>query len=215
MNFWLATTNNNKIKEIKNILHIYHEEKKKRLFVIESLNSLKNYKSPEETGSSFQANAKIKAEALLEHLKSTALFKKPLAILAEDSGLGLESLNGDPGVRSARYSGEKASDESNNKLLLKNLENQKNRKARYSSALYFLFLGIEKEERADFLAHCEGEITHQERGKGGFGYDPLFVPKGEDKTFAELPFDFKQKLSHRRKALNQWLKYMEKQGFFL
>lgn len=217
MELWLATTNRSKIKEIKDIIQELSEGafKKNRLrqlpFIIRTLKDIENFISPEETGSSFKENAKIKSRHLLSFLKNQKRLNPPLGILAEDSGLAVECLNGAPGVRSARYSGPKASDKSNNIQLLKNLKSQKNRKARYICALSFLFIH-QKGDMSDlfFEASCEGQIAYSERGAGGFGYDPLFISEGQTQTFAELPSLFKQKLSHRRKAVELWLREMEK-----
>lgn len=221
MQLYLATTNINKIKEIKNFLYssfkTFHNSSpfKKQIlkthFFVKSLEDLRNYKSVEETGSSFKENASLKSRHLLNQLKEMGLFESPLSILAEDSGLEVKSLSGAPGIYSARYSGFKANDKKNNELLLKNLKGQKNRKARYVCALSFLFIKGSKVTEKLFEAYCEGKIGYEERGKGGFGYDPVFIPKGGTKTFGELDFQGKQELSHRKKALQKWKGYMEAQ----
>ena len=210
---WIATTNHNKIKEIKNIIHLFYKNYSKgtelsKFLFLKSTKDLKNYSPPEETGVYFTDNAKIKSRHLLNNLMEQRTLTQPLGILSEDSGLEVESLNGAPGIYSARYSGPQATDRENNKLLLKKLENQTNRRARYTCALSFLFIEEERESSKLFEAHCEGQIAHQEKGYGGFGYDSLFIPRGQTQTFATLPPDFKQKLSHRRKALEQCLEHM-------
>lgn len=216
MTLYLATTNSNKIKEIKEILQKLFEVKKensvfkiqtlKGLFDIKSLESLENYSPPEEKGLSFKDNALIKSECLLNYLRNREMLESFSCILAEDSGLEVDCLNGAPGVYSARYSGLESNDEKNNKLLLKNLRGQNNRSARYVCVLSFLLCRQKEVKSHIFSAVCEGAIAKEEKAKGGFGYDPLFIPDGETKTFAELPKEFKQSISHRRKALEIWAK---------
>ena len=217
--FYLATTNSNKIKEIEGFLcpikffSSFLQISKANL-LIKSLKDLENYKPVEETGVTFKENAILKSRHLLKDLKKRGLLPSPLWILAEDSGLEVESLVGAPGIYSARYSGPNANDRRNNQLLLKNLKNHKNRKARYVCALSFILVREAKTNEEFFEGCCEGKIAHEERGKGGFGYDPLFIPKGETKTFGELTFQFKQEISHRKKALKKWQKYLEEKKFF-
>ena len=197
MKLYLATTNNNKIKEILNFIHSFFEvlsssldnqQSSKQALLVKNLKNLQNYKSPKEHGISFRENANIKSQSLLNYLIDKNQLETPLGILAEDSGLEVKALNGDPGIFSARYSGLTANNQKNNKYLIENLKNQKNRKARYVCALSFLFLSGGKKVSKTFEAYCKGEIAYQEKGRGGFGYDPLFIPKGETKTFGELPF---------------------------
>lgn len=213
---YLATTNRNKIKEISSFIEAFLKGaflfKQEPALVIKSLRDVSGYPSPEENGSSFQENANIKSLALLEHLKEQGQIEDLFGILSEDSGLEVCALQGAPGLFSARYSGPQATDKKNNRLLLQKMENQKNRKARYACALSFLFLKSEKEIVKNWTAYCEGNIDFQERGQGGFGYDPLFIPLGEKKTFGELPFEFKQKISHRTQALQKWTSYLLDSG---
>ncbi len=213
MHIYLATTNLNKIKEIKNFIRNFFKGSlgNKTNLMIKSLNDFEDYSPAKETGLSFKENANLKSKYLLHYLTNKNLFKPSFGILAEDSGLEVESLDGAPGIYSARYSGPAGNDKKNNELLLKNLKHQVNRKARYVCALSFLFVSKIKTTGTFFEAYCEGAVDWEEKGKEGFGYDPLFIPKGEAKTFGELPFSFKQKVSHRRKALEQWLKYIKKQ----
>ena len=212
--FYLATTNSNKIKEIKSFLRSIKffassSQVSKANSLIKSLKNLKNYSPVKEIGLSFKENAILKSSHLLNDLSKRGLLLKPLGILAEDSGLEVKSLAGAPGIYSARYSGLKANDKRNNQLLLKNLKNHKNREARYVCVLSFIFVKNSNSIEKTFEGYCKGEIVYKERGRGGFGYDPLFIPKGETKTFAELSFQFKQEISHRKKALKKWQKYLE------
>ena len=209
---YFATTNSNKIKEIQEFLDSSVEvwNNRQRTFEIKSLKDVKAYIPPEETGQFFRDNAFIKSHHLFRALAEQSLLIEPLGILAEDSGLEVKSLKGEPGIYSARYSGPKATDRENNRLLLEKLKGEKNRKARYVCSLSFLLIKNGETVHKSFEDCCEGSIACQERGKGGFGYDPLFIPKGEAKTFGELPFAFKQKISHRTRALNQWKDDMNK-----
>ena len=202
------------------------------------------YLPPEETGLSFKENARIKSSHLLTFLKDIPLkLPGPLWILGEDSGLEVIALKGRPGIYSARYSGPEATDQKNNRLLLKNLRGQENRTARYVCALSCqrlpfpdgesfslpenrVFDKTEKiglpsaktqdhkkgagkplsEKEGIFEGFCHGSIALEERGGGGFGYDPVFIPRGETKTLGELPSEFKEKISHRVQALKQFTK---------
>lgn len=214
MKLYLATTNLNKIKEIKQFLNnyfkvceedsSYQKADKKQPVLIKSLKDFPDYLSPEETGLSFQENAHIKSSSLFQYLKSKGLLSDSIGILAEDSGLELEALQGAPGIYSARYAGEPADDKKNNSFLLKKMKNKVSRKASYSCVLSFLFFQNNKIQQKIFSGICKGSLAKQERGERGFGYDPLFIPQFQDKTFGELPSEFKQKHSHRTKALEQW-----------
>ncbi|MDQ3000426.1 MAG: RdgB/HAM1 family non-canonical purine NTP pyrophosphatase [Fibrobacterota bacterium] len=164
----------------------------------------------EETGDTFVANAFIKANAL-------AAFS-PHPVLADDSGVQVDALGGEPGIYSARYSTLDSGPQSlwvdpsgnplpqpaaNRAKLLKAMEGQANRSARFRCVLCYLVPG---KEAAFFEGVCEGEIIHEERGSSGFGYDSIFIPKGHTRTFAELPEDVKDALSHRGKAAALFLK---------
>lgn len=115
--------------------------------------------------------------------------------MAEDSGLIVPALNGEPGVFSARYAGEPSNDERNNQKLLKEIADISNKSAYYYSIICLLL----NDEVHYFDGKCEGSITLSPRGDGGFGYDPLFIPSGYDQTFGELPLSIKNSLSHRER----------------
>ena len=123
---------------------------------------------------------------------------------SEDTGLEVDSLNGEPGVRSARYAGDEANNENNIKKLLHNLEGNLNRNARFRTVIsliidneYFLFEGI-----------CEGVITNEIKGNKGFGYDAVFIPNGDVKTFGEMDLVEKNKYSHRKKAIFKLIEFI-------
>jgi len=162
----------------------------------------------EETGDTFVANARLKAEAL------AALSPHP--VLADDSGLEVEALGGAPGVYTARYAAAEAwidptgkplaQAAANRAKLLKTLEGVDRRRARFRCVLCYLVPG---HEPAFFEGVCEGNIALKESGEGGFGYDPLFIPLGHEKSFGELPAGVKDAISHRGQAATAFLDYLE------
>ena len=189
MKIVIASDNPGKIKEFKEIFSCFNFDiiSKRQAGVLDEV---------EETGNSFKQNAILKA---------TAIFKKTkLPTIADDSGLEVFALNNEPGIFSARYSQtktEKATDEKNNLKLLKEMEDKKNKKARYVCALCFI---NSKGKVFNILETVEGKIATKQQGENGFGYDPLFL-YGE-KTFAQIPSKIKNKISHRAKAVKKLLK---------
>jgi XTP/dITP diphosphohydrolase len=129
---------------------------------------------------------------------------------SEDTGLEVEALNGEPGVKSARYAGEEKSFDKNIEKLLKKLEGIANRKARFRTVIS-LIIG-EKENL--FEGICEGTIAYDKKGKYGFGYDPIFVPAGSVHTFAEMEIEEKNQFSHRKKATDKLIAYLSEQNSF-
>lgn len=146
---------------------------------------------PAETGMTFKENALIKARH--------AFAATGIATLADDSGLEVDWLDGEPGIYSARYAGEGATDRENLDKLLGKLTGipSRERQARFRCTVALV---AEKSERTSSGA-CEGHLINQPRGSSGFGYDPIFVPDGYSETFAELPPETKNQISHRAKAL--------------
>ncbi len=134
-------------------------------------------------------------------------------MLADDSGLEVDTLGGAPGVRSARYSGPSATDESNRQMLARELQRvvgptyAQPQPARFRCAVAVAWDG---EVAKQFDGTVEGAVVHPARGEGGFGYDPVFVPTGYKETFAELPAEVKNRLSHRGKAMRQTLDFLRK-----
>lgn len=147
---------------------------------------------PEETGDTFEANARIKAEAWCA--------ATGLPALADDSGLEVEALGGAPGIRSARYAGAHGDTAANNAKLLRELAGHTDRSARFVCALA---LALPGRPTRTLRGVCEGRIAESASGAGGFGYDPLFVPEGHDRSFADLPAEVKATLSHRARAFAQ------------
>ena len=155
---------------------------------------------PPETGETFAENALIKARAAAEATGGPAI--------ADDSGIAAAALGGRPGVRSARYAGECASDEQNLQKLLDEVPDDGDRSVAYVCALAYVDPG--GEERV-FEARCEGTLAHEPRGDGGFGYDPAFLPADRDdgRTMAELTPDEKHAISHRGRAARLLLDWLE------
>ena len=151
----------------------------------------------EETGTTISENAIIKVREIRKHTDKI--------IIADDTGLFVQALNGEPGVFSARYAGQNATFEENNKKLLKALGNKENRSAVFECVIA---LSMPDGEEKIFIGQVAGKITEEYAGAGGFGYDPIFIPAGMDKTYAELRDEEKDKLSHRAKALAELKKYL-------
>ncbi len=187
----IASTNSHKVEEIKAYLQKFNINAL-------SLNDVDEITPPEETGATFLENAELKARYYAEKLN--------MPVLADDSGLCVYALKNEPGVKSARYSGEEVDDKRNNELLLKNLEKAKSRNASFQCVI--ALANPVKKVLTFFVGRCEGEIASNYKGSDGFGYDPLFVPEGSTKTFAELSFEEKNKISHRGVALRGLEKYL-------
>lgn len=194
MSLLIASRNLHKIREFKEILKSFLE------IDLLTLRDFPSYKPPEETGSSFEENAILKATHAASSLG--------LATIADDSGLVVPALNGKPGIFSARYAGENATDKENRKKLLLDMQDilEEDRFAYYHCTIAFA-LPDSLEKCAE--GKCEGSLLTEEKGGGGFGYDPLFVKHEYRKTFAELEEHIKNRISHRRKALDKILPLLE------
>ncbi len=180
-----ATKNMGKFKEVK---HIFKDS----MVNLVSLNELDDVPEIIESGETFEENARIKAEVIFN--------KFGVPVIADDSGISVDQLDGRPGVYSARYSGEGATDEANNEKLLCELKNfPEPHSAKFvCSAVYF-----DGEKFLTAYGEVKGRIIKSPRGKNGFGYDPLFLPDGFDRTSGELELDEKNRISHRAKAFNK------------
>lgn len=184
----LASQNRNKLKEIKAILGKYGMDT-----VARDDAGLPTFEI-EETGETFEENSYLKAKTIMDIAGCPTI--------ADDSGIEVDALGGEPGVYSARYAGEDCTYEDNNIKLLGALEGvpDEQRTARFVSVITMLFPDGEK---IVARGEIEGHIIHESRGKGGFGYDPLFIPDGQTRTFAEMSPEEKNKISHRAKALER------------
>lgn len=189
MTLVLATHNPGKIAELRSMLHELPVE------VVAIGDVMPSFAPPVEDAETFEGNAYKKARAVAEATQ--------LVSIADDSGLVVDALGGRPGVRSARYAREGATDAENNSLLLQQLSEVEDpaRSARFRCVIAMVdpFVGLDHAVYAE--GRCEGTITKSPRGESGFGYDPLFVVSGIGRTFAELAHTEKNKLSHRGKAL--------------
>lgn len=189
MKLVFASNNKNKIAEIKKLLP--------NTIQLLSLADIGCHEDIAETANTIEGNAQLKANYVKKHYHYNCF--------ADDTGLEVEALNGAPGVFSARYAGEHKNDTDNIKKLLLNLSETKNRKAQFKTVIS---LCLDNQE-FNFTGICKGEITTQPAGIKGFGYDPIFTPEGYQETFAEMPQDEKNKISHRGKALQKLLAFLE------
>lgn len=193
----IASGNKGKIREIKDLLKDLDVE-------VLGLNDvgLQNVEEPEETGSTFAENSLIKAKYYAK--------KSGYPTLADDSGLCVEALNGDPGIYSARWAGVNKDFSYAMDLIKSKLDevNAVDYSANFTCVITLYNPSTENVEY--FKGVVEGELTFPPRGDGGFGYDPIFIPKDYDKTFAELSLEIKQKISHRANALKKLKEYLGK-----
>lgn len=184
----IATKNKGKLNDIKEIFKDLDIE-------ILSFLDFENSPNVEETGKTFEENAKLKAKACFEQYG--------IPSIGDDSGLVVEQLNGNPGIYSARYSGENASDQLNNQKLLDELK-------RFSEPHRAKFVCIasfyDGKKFINAYGEVNGRIISEHRGQNGFGYDPLFIPNGYTLTFGELSIEEKNKISHRSVAFKKLLK---------
>jgi len=186
----IASTNIHKIREFRAMLKSFPR------FDLLSLCDFPQYVPPEETGQTFEENAVLKAVHASKTLHRW--------VIADDSGLVVPALNGAPGIYSARYAGNNATDLDHRKKLLEQMRHllEEDRNAYYECCIAVASpTGMKKCTRGT----CEGTLLSQERGGSGFGYDPLFVKHGYNKSFAELEESTKNRISHRRKALDKIL----------
>lgn len=190
----IATNNVHKLKEIRAIL-----ENDRRRFI--SMQEANIHTDPEETGTTFEENALIKARA--------ACKASGLPAMADDSGIAVDALGGAPGIHSARYC--EGSDEDRVYFLLKNMENVPDgqRGGRFVSSIACVF-----PDGTEFTVQgeCFGEILREMRGQGGFGYDPVFYDPNEGATFAQIPQERKNQISHRFRALMKMKAQLEQRG---
>ena len=154
-----------------------------------------------ETGTTLEENSAIKARVVADYISANGLAVD--GIFADDTGLEIDALNGAPGVYTARWAGEPAA---NRKKALAELTGQSNRAAQFRTVITF----IDRENEMQVSGIVRGRIATEEYGDGGFGYDPLFIPEGYDKTFAELPAEIKNSISHRGRALAALVKALQR-----
>ncbi len=184
-----ATNNEHKVIEVRSVL--------KEIFEIISLKEAGIEIDIPEPYSSLKENAFQKASIIYQLTRKNCF--------AEDTGLEVEVLNGEPGVKSARYAGEERSFAKNINKLLSKLKNKENRKAQFRTVVCLIENGKEK----IFEGICKGTIIAIRRGDSGFGYDPVFIPDGSSNTFAEMSMEEKNRFSHRTKAIEKLTSYLK------
>lgn len=193
MKLCFATNNQNKLKEAKDIAG--------NDFQILSLADINCFEELPETQPTIEGNSLQKAEFVFQNYK--------VACFADDTGLEVAALNGEPGVYSARYAGEHKSSSDNIDLLLKRLSSQSDRKAKFRTVI--TLVGVEKGP-VYFEGTVNGTIISERRGDSGFGYDPIFIPDGYSKTYAEMTLQEKSALSHRAIAVKKLEQYLSRQS---
>ena len=189
MKFVFATNNQHKLNELQAILGDHFE--------LLSLKDIGCFEEIPEEQPTLEGNARQKAFYVYE--------KFGFPCFADDTGLEIEALNGEPGVYSARYAGEAKDPQANMDKVLTKLKNEDNRKARFRTVISLILDGEEKQ----FEGIVEGEIIREKRGDSGFGYDPVFLPVGYNKTFAEMSLADKNQISHRARAVQNLVEYLK------
>tara|TARA_B110000305_G_C19258964_1_gene548555 strand:- start:48 stop:623 length:576 start_codon:yes stop_codon:yes gene_type:complete len=190
MKLIFASSNKNKFLEIEKLI-----PKKIKLGNLQELNF---YDEIPENENTIEENAAFKAKFICSNFN--------VNVFADDTGLEVQSLNGRPGVHSARYAGSECNTEKNITKLLNELKNNKNRKARFKTIIALIL----NNKFYQFEGIINGEILSSKKGNKGFGYDPIFKPDGYDKSFAELSIEIKNKISHRAIAVNKLIDFINK-----
>lgn len=188
MNLCFATNNANKLKEIQELVNTE--------YAILSLADIGCTDELSETRDTIEGNSAQKAEYIWEHFKTNCF--------ADDTGLEVTALNGEPGVYSARYAGPACLAEDNINLLLNKLQGVKDRRAAFRTCITLIINGEQKQ----FEGKVEGEILAERHGAKGFGYDPIFKPTGSNKSFAEMTMEEKNSISHRALAVKALISYL-------
>ncbi len=186
----LATNNKHKVSELKPLLEGRYE--------LSTLEQIGCFEELPETTDTLEGNSLQKAQYLFDHYK--------LACISDDSGLEVEALNGEPGVYSARYAGPQRDSDDNIDLLLSKLKSQTNGKARFRAVITLI---NELGNPMLFEGIVNGHIINERRGTDGFGYDPVFIPDGYEQTFAELPLEVKNTISHRARAVQKLFSFLK------
>ena len=188
MKIIFATNNKNKVEEIKHLSH-----QKFEIFTLQEVGIDIDIPEPHDT---LEANATEKSSTIYK-LTNEAVF-------SEDTGLEVEALNGAPGVKSARYAGEGRNMQDNIDKLLAELKDKPTRAAQFRTVVSLIIGGKEYQ----FEGICKGHITHEMDGSNGFGYDPVFIPEGSNATFANMDITEKNKFSHRKKAVQKLIDFL-------
>lgn len=192
----LATSNAHKTEEVAAMLGANWQ--------VTDLRNHPEIVTPEETGTTFEENAIIKAKSASAALPS-------MLVMADDSGLEVDALNGAPGVRSARFAGEDATDERNRAELRRQLRERSRNPGQSFPGRFRCCLVVVKDGEVLHTTHgtVDGRVTVTAQGKGGFGYDSMFIPEGQKKSFGVLPPEIKNELSHRARAMESMQKWLQ------
>lgn len=199
MKLVFASNNKHKLEEVCQILPTSVE--------VVSLREIGFLQEIDETGETLEANSALKAREVWNWLAEHDLIQGVDGVFADDTGLEIVALNGAPGVRTARWAGDEAKDFNNRQKALQELSGISNRNARFRTVVT-LIMG-NKEQQVEGIV--SGKIALQEEGEGGFGYDPVFIPEGYEKTFASLPVEVKNSISHRARAMEELRKLIDNQ----
>lgn len=189
MNICFATNNKHKLEEVAQML-----PSSIKLLTLSEIGCNEDISETKET---IEGNSEQKAQFIFE--------KYHIPCFADDTGLEVEILNGEPGVKSARYAGEPSNSENNIQKLLKNLADKNDTKARFKTCITYI---NQRGEQFQFLGIINGKIITEKRGTNGFGYDSVFIPEGYEQTFAQMDSSIKNKISHRAIATNKLVDFL-------
>jgi XTP/dITP diphosphohydrolase len=189
----IATRNSHKSAEIRSMIG--------DRFEVRNATDFPAFPEIEETGTTFLENARLKALGISSRVEGW--------VLSDDSGLEVDALDGAPGVWSSSFGGEEGNHGKNNARLIAEMQGKPDRRARFRCTMV---LARDGAEQANFSGTVEGKLVDSLHGTGGFGYDPLFIPGGYDRTFAELGDEIKNTLSHRSRALAKVVDFLNEQG---
>jgi XTP/dITP diphosphohydrolase len=192
-----ATQNKHKIEEINHVLNMKVFQEQTRQWNIIGLAEIGCFEDIPETSDTLEGNALQKAKYVLDNYGHDCF--------ADDTGFEIDFLGGKPGVYSARYAGPQRNFDDNIHKVLEELKDQKNRKSRFRTVIALLL----DSKQYFFEGRIEGSVIHEKRGTGGFGYDPVFVPDGYNKTFAEMGLDEKNQISHRALAVKKLIDFLK------
>lgn len=190
MKLVFASNNQHKLQEVRQILPAH--------ITIMSLKDIGFCEEIDEIGDTLEENSALKAQTIWQWIKDKKMILEVDGVFADDTGLEIDALGGKPGVRTARWAGEDCNDAANRIKVLEQLRDKDNREAQFRTVVTL----ITKENTLQVEGIVRGYINEREEGEGGFGYDPVFVPEEYDKTFASLPTEVKNSISHRARALD-------------
>ena len=191
MKLVFASNNKHKLEEVRQILPANVE--------VISLREIGFLQEIDETGTTLEENSAIKAREVWSWMVDHSMLASVDGVFADDTGSEIAALNGAPGVRTARWAGDEAKDVNNRQKALRELDGVTHRDARFRTVVT-LIMG-DKEQQVEGIVN--GKIAMQEEGEGGFGYDPVFIPEGYEKTFASLSAEVKNTISHRARAMEE------------